>query len=273
MGLNHNKYIIFDIETVPLSTEELMKKQLLEYLLDKQTKNWYMSPLLSKIVAVGIKHPDIEPEIFMAKSEKGIEGEKEIIMQYWKILENRDIEVIVTYNGYRFDIPYMNIKSMIYGIKPSRIIENISNIDRIVNKRTSGSIIHLDCFQIFSGSFDSSSFSWLSLYSVAKAIDVNIPDTPSYGSEVYEYYKKGDLTSIERHNKEDLIVLEDVYKKITPYIESYIGLSETEYPTEKQYNFLNRNILKLSTEENEKLEKKELTKNEASNIIERIMKS
>lgn len=46
-------------------------------------------------------------------------SERELLVSFWRLLEEVRPELVVTFNGKRFDVPYLNIRSAIHGLEPA----------------------------------------------------------------------------------------------------------------------------------------------------------
>lgn len=138
--------IIFDIETSSFPFESLSESQQ-EYLLryaekekDDYTKNEkvdeairYTSlyPFTAKIISIGIYDLEKEKSYVYYESEekeewqneeknifyKGV-SEFEMISSFWKIVDS--VDKVVTFNGRGFDVPFINLRSAILKIRPSK---------------------------------------------------------------------------------------------------------------------------------------------------------
>lgn len=146
------KYLVFDIETVPLPFENLTYSQQ-EYLLrgttstlekEKRLAEMALMPYTSQVVCIGIQlmsyeegefnfekrialavDNDLEGEelksvVLTTGDECQIGNEREILKRFWKSLAKYQNCTLVTFNGRNFDAPYLMLRSAILRIKPSR---------------------------------------------------------------------------------------------------------------------------------------------------------
>lgn len=146
------KYLVFDIETVPLPFESLTHSQQ-EYLLrgttstlekEKRLAEMALMPYTSQVVCIGIQlmsyeegefslekrialavDNDLEGEelksvVLATGDECQIGNEREILKRFWKSLAKYQNCTLVTFNGRNFDAPYLMLRSAILRIKPSR---------------------------------------------------------------------------------------------------------------------------------------------------------
>jgi len=88
------EYLFLDIETVPL---EINDEFIMRYLMDKKLTDAARSlnPHYSRIIVIGLKYNN---EVRLLTGD-----EKEILTQFWDFMKTNN-SVIVTHNGYKFDI-------------------------------------------------------------------------------------------------------------------------------------------------------------------------
>ena len=129
------KYLFLDIETAPL---EITNEDVKNYLMDKKISKELRSfdPNYSKVIAVALKINDENVKVFHG------EDEVEILKNTWEFIKESKA-MIVTHNGYKFDIPFLIIRSCINNILPL----NIS-----LNPWTMVNSNHFDTMLFFSGS-------------------------------------------------------------------------------------------------------------------------
>jgi len=144
-------FLIFDIETAGLPFEHFDEGQQ-EYLLrgavseeeQQQRIDWFsLNPLTARVVAIGIvTAQNLEDEgKGCVLYNDGVEGatrrstledgsawhsmsEAELLRQWWASIERRGRDGepwhLVTFNGRGFDCPFLMLRSMALGIKPTR---------------------------------------------------------------------------------------------------------------------------------------------------------
>lgn len=188
-------YVILDIETVALP--EAMEPKVLDYLMGKDTaKVIGLHPVFSKIVVIGIKEPDNEPIFFWG------DDERKILSDTWAYFnEHRGVRV-VTFNGYNFDIPFIKVRSLIKSIEPTIRIET--------NKWRMEGSNHFDLMLAFS---HIDRFLWVALETLCRLYDIEVPEDKLSGREVMACYRRRDWDSIIKHNRQDLVMTDELYKK------------------------------------------------------------
>ena len=122
--------LVFDIETVPINEENLsvtQKSFIQKKLKFAQTRNPSLDvkaeeskirgtdPYLARIVCIGIYYPLNGSRLSLTN-----ESEKAILESFWGQLAGYS-GVYISFNGVRFDVPFINKRSMIHGLKPSNL--------------------------------------------------------------------------------------------------------------------------------------------------------
>ncbi len=149
---NSQKFLIFDIETVPLPFERLSESQQ-EYLLrrtntteekEKRLNEMALMPYTSQVVCIGIqlmsgvynefstekkvalavdnesKDSEIKSITLSTGDECQIGNEKEVLKRFWKSFAKYENSILVTFNGRNFDAPYLMLRSALLRVKPTR---------------------------------------------------------------------------------------------------------------------------------------------------------
>ena len=190
------KHIVVDIETAPLKIEH---EDIKDYLMDKKISKEKRSldPNYSKIIAIGIKLPD-EPVKILAGN-----NEKEMLADFWDILKNNKTDVIVTHNGYQFDIPFLILRSVINNIE---IPINI-NTNRWAMENSN----HFDTMMFFS---NYGNFTNLNLNILCKMHGIEVSKGRISGADIEKLYLDGEWEKIKNHCREDTELLDKLFSKL-----------------------------------------------------------
>lgn len=148
------KYLTFDIETVPLDCDSLSDSQK-EFLfrnlnseeeIEKRKAEFGLSPFTAQIVCIGLLYVEIQngEEInsisvaySVVNSNEKIENfeqnlnsedqsqiiiatEPQILEKFWKLLQKHSDLHLISFNGRNFDSPFLMLRSALLGIRPSR---------------------------------------------------------------------------------------------------------------------------------------------------------
>ena len=188
-----NKYTVIDIEVIP---EKFDSVEVQEYLMDKNFPR-KIHPLFSKILLIGIKHANEKMEIIYSADEK------DVLRRFWARIAELKPDTIVTFNGYNFDIPFLNIRSSVKGIKPTMDINLVKWKYETSN--------HFDCMQVLSAN---QTFLNVALEISCRVFKIPTPEHRVPGEEVPKLYSKGEVETIKEHCRQDLEMTEQLYLKL-----------------------------------------------------------
>ena len=195
-------YLYLDIETAPL---EINNEDVKNYLMDKKISKELrsMDPNYSKVISIALKLNDNDVKLFYG------DNEFEILQETWKFIKESNA-IIVTHNGYKFDIPFLVIRSCINNINvPVRINVNPWNM---LNSN------HFDTMVFFSGF---GTFTNQRLDILAKLNNIPVEEERVLGIEIEKLYKLKDWDKINSRAKQDVEILEKVFNKLCRnYLES-----------------------------------------------------
>ncbi|MFB6075837.1 MAG: 3'-5' exonuclease [Candidatus Aenigmatarchaeota archaeon] len=240
--MTSKNYVILDIETLPIDFDN---EEILDYLIEKKFPRG-RHPAFSRTFVIGLK--SLEETIILRN-----EDEDRLLKDFWNKIEDMDPDKIITWNGFGFDVPFLKVRSRILGIKPTFVIEE--------NKWKMFSSNHMDCMLLFSGLEEK--FNWIRLDIASDILGIE-HNRIFNGGEVENLYKKGNVQEIEDHCREDLRMLEEVYKKLRHTISENEG---SNLATEKQIKYIMSIANKKGIEvDKEKIEK--YSKEEASEWID-----
>lgn len=153
---------------------------------------------IGQIVAIGI----IKNGKKEVKFVENLEDEKNSLE--WLKNEIKDCETVITWYGSSFDLPFILTRALVHGV-------DLSELEKINS---------LDLCEICRKKF---LFSKKNLSDVAKVLSIKKDDEIS-GKDVLKYYMKaikGDEKAREviiKHCLNDLEMLEEIYKKVKPYL-------------------------------------------------------
>jgi len=131
--------VVFDIETLGFpfeSFDETQQEYLTKFARTEDERreallrlNLY--PFTAHLIAVGLLNPDTEKGVVLYAGDRSEEttsedghiqfvagDEEEILRRFWDIITKYD--QFITFNGRGFDCPFLMLRSMVLGIKPSR---------------------------------------------------------------------------------------------------------------------------------------------------------
>ena len=182
------------------------------------------SPLTGEVVAVGILNPDsMKGAVYLRTNgapveEKEIEpginietgNEKEVLEKFWEAAKHYN--TFVTFNGRAFDAPFLNIRSAVLGVKPTKNL--MSN--RYVSSQQYGAV-HVDLLDQLT--YYGAVRKKFTLHFWTKAFDIKSPKEEGVtGDDVGRLYKEGKYFDIAKYNVGDLKATKELYEKWENYL-------------------------------------------------------
>jgi DNA polymerase elongation subunit (family B) len=203
--------IVLDIETVGRAVEEIPERAL-EYLyrglerdapdpeeLERRREELLsrlsLDPTTGRIVCVGIIDVESAFERTFAHPD-----ERELLQSFWGWLGSARPTLFVSFNGRRFDVPYLNIRSAIHGIEPAYPIPL-------------GASSHFDVREVIEGD-DKRRRGSLDYF--CAIFDVPSPKMEMDGSLVAQAYSEGRIEEIERYCLADCRATLALYRRLWP---------------------------------------------------------
>lgn len=187
------KILIFDIETSPLKAYVWTRWQQNVYP-DQMLTDWFMLTWSAKwLFDETVMSAKLTPE------EVKNEDDKRITELIWKLIDEADI--IVAHNGDRFDIPRLNSRFIVNGLSPTSTIKSIDT-KKVASRQfgfSSNKLSELAKVFGFDGKLDTDFELW------AKCMDGD--------QEALNY--------MQQYNDQDVILLEEVYLKLRPWIKTH----------------------------------------------------
>lgn len=211
------KALTFDIETIPqieelsdIQQEELQKKTE-SYLRrrpdveEEEARKLLMgtSPYFGEIVCIGLYKVEDGEE----KSAAITGTEQEILKTFWNVLKKFE-GIFISYNGIKFDVPFIVKRSMKHGIKPT----SINFLDTKPFKR----FPHFDVQNVLA---DHNRFDTVSLRLACELLGVESPKEEGIAAkDVAEAYHSGRIQDIADYCVRDVKATFEVYKIIKDYL-------------------------------------------------------
>jgi uncharacterized protein YprB with RNaseH-like and TPR domain len=185
--------LVLDIEIAPL---DLKDTDVIDYLINKPSRTT-LHPVFSKIIVIGIKELENEPIQFYG------DDEHRILRRFWTYLKKHRNSRFITFNGYGLDVPFIYVRSTINKVIPTVEIER--NLSKMENSN------HYDCMLAFS---HYNTFRWVALDILCKMHGIPAPEKRIPATEIARLYRKRQWKPILMHNRNDLILIEKLYKSI-----------------------------------------------------------
>jgi len=148
------KFLVFDIETIPLNFDSFSESQK-EYILrgtsteeeaEKKKGEMALAPLTAQVVCIGIQlierdekgdnvlrhgaiaidndlsDNDERKELLSNETPVFFYNEKTALEKFWKLISKYDPVHLISFNGRGFDAPFLMLRSALLGVRPSKNI-------------------------------------------------------------------------------------------------------------------------------------------------------
>jgi 3'-5' exonuclease len=207
--------VIFDIETIPLPEDQYtatqldyidkklsqrVKKELDLDIESERKKLLSLDPLLAKIACIGLYYPSTKITQLIMDQDESI-----MLKQFWNILAGFS-GVFVSFNGQKFDCPFIIRRSMYHQIEPT-------NRDFLKYTAYNPMPEHFDVMLHISGREG-----YISLEHACQFLNVVSPKDGEVSAEnVAETYYKGEWDKIKQYCEKDLIATAELYLKVKNY--------------------------------------------------------
>jgi uncharacterized protein YprB with RNaseH-like and TPR domain len=228
--------LVFDIETVGESWDALdaTTKSVLSRWIRRTAKNEEeyevemkdlreglgFSPLTGQIVAIGLYDLERKQGVVYYQSEDDVDSvvdeyvlkarsEKEMLEDFWEGAQSYN--TFVTFNGRGFDVPFLNLRSAILGIRPTHDLMD----GRYLYQQKQVRHIDLQDQMTFYGAMHRKP----SLHLFCRAFDIASPKVDGIvGDDVAELFHAKKFRDIARYNARDVIATTALYEKWLSYL-------------------------------------------------------
>lgn len=231
------RFLIFDIETIPQQFNSLSESQQ-EYLLrnaetdeekEKKKSEMALSPLTARVICIGLQLmerrnddfvllkrgayslddtiPDGERQKINLKTgdECYLSSEKTILEKFWDLFKNYEALHLISFNGRNFDAPFLMLRSALLGVRPSRNLMAGTKF----NYQLHTDLIDELCFYNPSGYGATRRFNF-DFYT--RAFGVTSPKSEGIdGSKVFDYFLEGKINEISEYCMRDVTATWELY--------------------------------------------------------------
>lgn len=227
--------LVFDIETVPAVQRKDLPESVADALngfaarqhsepdlIEAEAKKFMgMSPFFGQVASIAVGDGDADPDspegdvTVLAVPPPGFElpeddcppwlrfmSEADVLRAFWALCSRA--EVVVSFNGRGFDVPFVVTRSLVHGI-PARV-------DLVSNRFSLKP--HLDLFEILTQRGRGPS----KLDVVCWALGIESPKEHMDGSMVAPAYAAGEIVKIADYNRHDVRATGAVYRKVRDHI-------------------------------------------------------
>lgn len=179
------------------------------------------SPFTGSIVAIGLYDLERGEGVVYYVSESADEesthnaftckarSEDDMLAAFWD--GAREYDTFVSYNGRRFDVPFLNIRSAVHGIAPSRDLMGSRYL------RAGETLRHIDLQDQLA--YYGAAARRPSLHVACRAFGIKSPKAEGVGGDdVAELFRLKKFRDIAEYNAGDVIATTELYKKWRDYL-------------------------------------------------------
>lgn len=191
------KILIFDIETAPMQAF-VWKRYKENVSLDQTISESFMLCWSAKWLYDETVMGDV-----LTTTEAILEDDKRIVTSLYNLINQADI--IVAYNGRNFDIPYMNQRFLVYGFPPYVPVHVVDPYETAKN-----------VFRFSSNKMDNI------------ATQLGLQNKIKTDFLLWKRCLGGETEALNEmltYNKQDVVVLEEIYCRILPWIKNHPNIS------------------------------------------------
>ena len=235
-----SRKLIFDIETIGEDFDEMDKatQEALTYWIGRTAKDEKerealfndvknrlgFSPLTGEIVAIGVLDyekdrgrvyfqapgadlEDVEEDNFIFRPM----SEEEMLLNFWQGASEYD--EFISFNGRRFDVPFLMVRSAIYGIKPTKNLMSNRYLNiQFVNAK------HVDLYDQLNF-YGASSWRGNGLHMWTRAFGIKSPKADGVtGDDVAGLFSEEKFLEIAKYNVGDLLATKGLYEYWNKYL-------------------------------------------------------
>ncbi len=221
------KTVVFDIETVSmpwLDLDPMLREKLTRHAEDhddflRRKKGGALSPYTGKVVVIGMLNPESgrgslwhesDGPRTSAPSEDQLFDvvacdERTMLEEFWRTLTRFDR--VVSFNGRRFDGPFLSVRSAVHGVRPSR---NLAGYRYSVEE-------HLDLLEALTFFGTTSWDQTPTLHAACTAFGIPSPKSEEiHGYTVDDFYRTGRLGEIAAYCRRDVEATAELFRRLEP---------------------------------------------------------
>ncbi len=207
--------LVLDIESVGQGVDEIPERALdylyrtlerdrpdpqeLERRREELVSRLGLDPTTGRVICIGVL--DSEGAFERAFTDP---SERDLLDSFWRFLGETQPKLVVTFNGKRFDVPYLNIRSAIHGLEPEFVIPS----------EPWSRSPHLDLREALEGN-DRRRKGSLDYF--CAVFGIASPKTEMDGSLVGNAFAEGRIEDIARYCLEDCRATAALYRRLEPF--------------------------------------------------------
>lgn len=162
-----------------------------------------LDPTTGQIICIGLRDTDTGESTALVVDDTSTE--RDVLIRFWESVRSPP-DRWVSFNGKRFDVPYLKLRSAIVGVTPSCFIDESRGATRP----------HFDVYEVLAGQ-DTRRRGNLDYFSAIFGIDS--PKAIMDGSKVHDAYHQGRIKEIAEYCLSDCRATAELYERLRAYYE------------------------------------------------------
>jgi len=212
-------FLAVDVETVALRAEEA-PRAVVDYLLGGRSSLTALHPAFGRVVCVAFCDPAGAVE---SRTALGPEDERDLLEFFWGRLEAAGRAKLVTWNGRRFDVPFVQVRSLVRGVRWKVELDLRGN-------RSLQDTNLVDLMELFAPGL--AEFRWIPQELAAHLLGVEVAPAPA-GRDIESLVREGDAEGVRRRCERDARLTAELFLRVRALLP--FGLQEPATPKQLDY--------------------------------------
>ncbi len=212
-------FLAVDVETVALRADEV-PSAVVEYLLGGRSSLTALHPAFGRVVCVAFSDPTGAVESRTALSPQ---GEGELLEFFWDRLEASAGAKLVTWNGRRFDIPFVQVRSLVRGVRWKVELD-------LRGSRPLQETNLIDLMELFAPGL--AEFRWIPQELAAHLLGIEVAPAPA-GRDIESLVRDGDADGVRRRCERDARLTAELFLRVRALLP--FGVRDPASPRQLDY--------------------------------------
>ncbi len=199
-------FLAVDVETVALRAHEA-PGAVVEYLLGGRSSLTALHPAFGRVVCVAFCDP---AGVVQSRTALQPDEERGLLEFFWERLEATGGAKLVTWNGRRFDVPFVQVRSLVRGVR--------WKVELDLRGRPLQETNLVDLMELFAPGL--AEFRWIPQELAAHLLGVEVPPAPA-GRDIESLVREGDEDGVRRRCERDARLTRDLFLRVRDLLPLY----------------------------------------------------
>ncbi len=212
-------FLAVDVETVALRAEEA-PRAVVDYLLGGRSSLTALHPAFGRVVCVAFCDPGGAVE---SRTALRPEDERDLLGFFWDRLEAAARAKLVTWNGRRFDVPFVQVRSLVRGVRWKVELD-------LRGSRSLQDTNLVDLMELFAPGL--AEFRWIPQELAAHLLGVEVAPAPA-GRDIESLVREGDAEGVRWRCERDARLTAELFLRVRALLP--FGLQEPATARQLEY--------------------------------------